>query len=165
MNALQSAMRRRDEAFTLVELSISVFVMVLMLAMAIPSLSGVLRDRRLRRSLNDMNKLVQTAQERSVAERRPYLITWGKDRVDVQAEAFSGDEDRAPISTLRVRKGDAFSLNLPAALAENPPAEWIFWPSGTCEPAIVSFKGADGSWTARYSPLTARAEIASYASK
>src|SRR5437588_289644 len=50
-----------------------------------------------------------------------------------------------------------------ALLAEKYPAEWIFWPSGTCEPAIVRFQGPAGSWTANYSPLTARPEITNYA--
>jgi Tfp pilus assembly protein FimT len=158
-------MRRTERAFTLVEMSIAVFVMVLMLALAVPSLSGVMRDRRLRRSLIDMNKLVQLAQERSVSERRPYLISWQKDHLILRPEAFAKGQQQVPTSTLRLRNGDAFLLNLPAALADDPPADWVFWPSGTCEPAVVSFKGVDGSWSARYSPLTAHAEVTTYAAR
>lgn len=158
-------MHRREQAFTLIEMSIAVFVMLLMLALAIPSLNGVLRDRRLRRSLDGMNKLVALAQERSVSERRPYLISWEKDSLVLHPENFGKDEARAPTSTIRLRNGDAFWLKLTAALDDDPPGDWVFWPSGTCEPAMVSFKGVDGAWTARYSPLTARAEITSYAAR
>lgn len=158
-------MRRNELAFTLIEISISVFIMIMLLALAVPSLNGVMKDRRLRRSLDEMNRLVQTAQERSVTERRAYLISWQKDHLIVRPESFKKDEEEAPISTLQLRKGDAFLLKLPAALAKNPPADWVFWPSGTCEPAIVSFKGPDGSWTAKYSTLTARAELSDYAAK
>lgn len=158
-------MHRNARAFTLIELSIAMFVMLMVLALAIPSLAGVLRDRRLRRSLDDMNRLVQVAQERSVTERRPYLISWEKKSIVVRPESFQQGEQREATTTLRLRNGDAFLLNLPAALADDPPPDWAFWPSGTCEPAVVSYKGADGSWSARYSPLTGRAELATYATR
>jgi hypothetical protein len=54
-------------------------------------------------------------------------------------------------------------MELPAALAKKTPAEWIFWESGVCEPARISFAGSAGKWTAEYSPLSALAEIISYA--
>jgi len=158
-------MRRHRHGFTLIEIAISVFIMLLLLVMAVPSLSGVMADRRLRRSLDDLNNLVRMAQERSVADRRPYLISWEKDHLVLEPEAFAKGEDPVPTATLQLRKGDAFLLSLPAALTDDPPAQWAFWPSGTCEPAVVSFKGVDGSWTARYSSLTARSELSNYATR
>ena len=56
-------------------------------------------------------------------------------------------------------RGESLKFAFPAAIEEDPPPEWIFWPSGNCEPAVVSYRGRDGGWTANYSPLTARAEI------
>ncbi|MFN2475581.1 MAG: Tfp pilus assembly protein FimT/FimU [Chthoniobacterales bacterium] len=158
-------MRRNERAFTMIEMAIAVFIMLLLMGLAIPSLNGVLKDRRLRRSLDDMNKLVRSAQERSVSERRPYLISWQKDRVILRPESFARDEAKQPTTTLTLRKGDAYLLKLPLALIDDPPADWIFWSSGTCEPAIVSYKGADGSWSAKYSALTARAEMIQYAAR
>ena len=158
-------MRRHRHGFTLIEIAISVFIMLLILVMAVPSLSGVMADRRLRRSLDDLNRLVRLAQERSVADRRPYLIAWQKDHLIVRPEGFKKGEEEIATATMNLHRGDAFILALPAALTENPPAEWAFWPSGTCEPAIVSFKGVDGSWTAKYSSLTARAELTDYATR
>lgn len=158
-------MRKNAEAFTLIEIAISVFILLLLLAMAVPSLNGVLADRRLRRSLDDLTKFVQTAQERSVSERRAYLITLGKDQLVLHPETLEKNEERTPMPALKVRKGDGFSLQLPAALIKDPPGEWIFWPTGTCEPALITFKGADGTWTARYSGLTVQPELSSYAAK
>ena len=158
-------MRKKTQAFTLIELAIAIGILLLMLMLAVPSLRGVLAERRLRRSFDEMNGLVRTAHERSVKERRAYLITWDKDQILLHPEALAEGETKKPLSILKLRSGDAFLLNLPAALVENPPAEWIFWPSGACEPAIVSFKGNDGTWTALYSPLTASAELSSYAAR
>jgi hypothetical protein len=79
-------------------------------------------------------------------------------------EIAEGDPD-IPTATLVLDKGQAYLLRLPATLEKNPPAQWIFWPSGVCEPANVRFKGPDGSWEVNYSPLTARPEIVRYAAK
>jgi hypothetical protein len=138
---------------------------MLLLLLAVPSLNGVLADRRLRRSLNSFNNLVRQAQERSVADRRSYLIIWDKDHVLLRPEAFAKGEEIKPTAEFQLDREDAMKLALSAALTKNPAAEWIFWPSGTCEPATVQFKGAAGSWTANYSPLTARPELTNYAAR
>ncbi|MEP6809124.1 MAG: prepilin-type N-terminal cleavage/methylation domain-containing protein [Chthoniobacterales bacterium] len=157
-------MRRNRQAFTLIEISISVLIMLLLLVMAVPSLQGVMADRRLRRSYDDLNKFVRLAQQRSVEDRRPYLIEWRKDHLILRPEAFAkGEDPKVATATFPLQKGDAFLLTLPAALTKNPPAEWVFWPAGICEPATVSYKGVPGSWTANYSSLTARGELSNYA--
>lgn len=158
-------MHRNERAFTLVEMAIAIFIMLLLIGLAVPSLSGVFKDRRLRRSIDEMNTLVRSARERSVAERRPYLISWQKGQIVVRPEAFTKDEAEEPISKLVLHRGDAFLLKLPAALVDDPPADWVFWPSGTCEPALVSFQGVDGTWTAKYSALTGLPELTSYAAR
>ncbi|MEP6937749.1 MAG: hypothetical protein ABI871_06740 [Chthoniobacterales bacterium] len=147
------------------EIAIAVFILLLLVMLAVPSLNGVLKDRRLRHSLDSLNGLVRQAQERSVAERRSYLIIWNKDALALRTETYSKGEKAGPVATLRVSPGDSFSLKLPAALIKDAPAEWIFWPSGTCEPATIGFKGNDGHWTATYSPLTARPTLSNYATK
>ncbi|PYK93938.1 MAG: hypothetical protein DME36_07585, partial [Verrucomicrobia bacterium] len=76
-------------AFTLIEIVITVFILMLVLLLAVPSLNGVLADKRLRRSLEGFNNLVRQAQERSVAERRAYLIVWRDKEVVLRPEAFA----------------------------------------------------------------------------
>ena len=156
---------QRRAGFTLIEITISVFILLILLSLAIPSVSGVLADRRLKKSLEAMNQIVREAQERSVREHRPYLIEWQKKAVILRPESFVEGDAKAPAATLVLEKGHAFRLRLPAALVKDPLAQWIFWPSGTCEPANVSFKGPEGSWEVNYSPLTTRPEIVRYATK
>jgi type II secretory pathway pseudopilin PulG len=156
---------QRFRAFTLIEIVLAVFILMLLLGLAVPSLIGVVADRRLRHSLDDFNKLVHQAQERSVTERRAYLIVWGKDRVFLRPEAFVKGEQLKPTAQLQLNRGEVLKLSLPAALTKKHPAEWIFWPSGTCEPATVQFQGASGSWTSNYSPLTVRSELTNYAAR
>jgi prepilin-type N-terminal cleavage/methylation domain-containing protein len=154
-------MQRRD-GFTLVELAIAVTIMLVVLLLAVPSLTGVLADKRLRRSLDGVNSLVLQAQERSISERRSYLIVWRDKQFALRPEGFIQGEDRRPVATLGWQKGDSFTLSFPAALEEEPPSEWIFWPSGNCEPAVVTYRGANGTWKAKYSALTGRPELISY---
>ena len=149
--------------FTLIEIALSIFILLLLLVLAVPSFSGVIANRRLKQSLDEFNNLVRQAQERSVSERRPYLIVWGKNNIVVQPEVFAENEEITPKAEFRPTRGSTLKLSLPVALAEKYPAEWIFWPSGTCEPATIRFQGPAGSWTANYSPLTARPEITIYA--
>lgn len=154
---------QRARGFTLIEIALAIFILMLLLMLAVPSFTGVIANRRLKESLDGFNNLVRQAQERSVTERRPYLIVWGNNNVVVRPEAFAEDEEAKAKAEFRTSRGSTLRLSLPVALMEKYPAEWIFWPSGACEPAIVRFQGPAGSWTANYSPLTGRPEITSYA--
>jgi Tfp pilus assembly protein FimT len=156
---------QRLRGFTLVEVVLAVFILMLLLALAVPSLTGVLADRQLKRSLDGFNNLVRLAQGRSVTERRPYLIVWSKKKVVARPEGFAEGEEVKATAEFALGRGEALKLSLPAALTKKHPAEWIFWPSGTCEPAIVQFNGRSGSWAADYAPLTARAKVTNYAPK
>lgn len=158
-------MRSSRAGFTLVEIVIAVTIMITLLWLAIPSLEGVFADGKLRVSLDGFNKLVREAQERSVAEHRAYLIVWTDKNVSLQPEVFAKDEDKKAIATFELERGTVLTLSLPAALSSKPAGEWIFWPTGTCEPAIVHFEGRAGTWTANYSPLTAHDELTNYATR
>ena len=157
-------MRRRD-GFTLIELAIAVCIMMVILLLAVPSVRGVLADRQLRRSLNNVNRLVAQAQERSIAERRSYLIVWREKQFALRPESFLQGEERKAVATVNWEKNEAVTLTFPDAIDEAPPSEWVFWPSGNCEPAVVTYRGASGAWRAKYSALTARPKITDYATR
>jgi type II secretory pathway pseudopilin PulG len=147
----------------LIEIIISIFILMLVLVMAVPSVNGVLADRRLRRSLDNFNGLVHEAQGHSLAEHRAYLVVVTSKTVEVRPEAPRKGDDPHPLVQFPLAKNEGVKLVLPSALTKNPPPEWIFWPTGTCEPAQVQFIGRDGTWTATYSPLTAQATLTNYA--
>jgi prepilin-type N-terminal cleavage/methylation domain-containing protein len=154
---------QRRQGFTLIEIVIAIFILLLLLMLAVPSLTGVLADRRLRRSLDRVNNLVNQARERSVREHRPYLVVVNTKAIEVRPEVFAKGEAPASVAQLPLVRTESIKLTLPAALTKDPPAEWIFWPSGTSEPAIVQYIGRDGTWTANYSALSGRPELTKYA--
>jgi type II secretion system protein H len=153
----------RRQGFTLVEIVIVIFILLLILGVAIPSLSGVFADKRLHHSLDRFNELVREAHERALADRRAYLIAWSDHDIRLQPATFLKDEPQNPTDTMVIGRGDKWHLHLPAALTGQTPPEWIFWESGVCEPARVTFSSGDGSWTADYSPLTGLADVLAYA--
>ena len=155
----------RRPGFTLLELGIAVVILVLLMMLAVPSMSGVIADKRLRKSLDGFNAVVRQAQQRSMTERRPYLVIVADGKVGLRAEGLFRSESPEPEMKLKLGKNESLSIVFPAALYENVPPEWIFWPSGNCEPAVVTYRGRDGSWKANYSALTARSETVSYVAK
>src|SRR5690349_761831 len=141
---------QRGKGFTLIEIAISVFILALLLLLALPSVSGVLADRRLTRSLDAMNDIVRMAQAHSVQERRTYVREWQKRPIRRHPRAPKEDHPDPPPATLPLAEGDAYILRLPAALEKGPVAKWVFSPSGTCEPAVVRFKDPEGAWQVNY---------------
>ena len=120
--------------------------------LAVPSLTGVFASRRLKQSLDGFNNLVHQAQERSVMERRPYLIVWNQNGVLLRPEVFGEDEEVKATAQFGVSKGSVLRLYLLAALEEKHRWEWIF-------------SGPPGGWTANYSHLTVQPEITQYAAR
>jgi type II secretion system protein H len=154
---------RREDGFTLIEIVLAVFILMLVLLLAVPSLSGVLADRRLRTTLDRFNALVNTAHEQSMAEHRPYLVVIGSKSIEVRPEVVTKDDDPAPTAELPLEDRASLKISFPAAMIKEPPAEWIFWPSGVCEPAVVEYLGRSGTWAVSYSALSARPEVTKYA--
>src|SRR3954463_16253755 len=118
----------RRAGFTLVELAIAVVILVLLMMLAVPSMSGMLADRRLRKSLDGFNAIVREAQERSVTERRPYLIVWYEGKIGLRPEGLLRGEDPEPAVKMRLGKKESLKVSFPAALFDDAPPEWIFWP-------------------------------------
>ncbi len=156
------ARSKNAAGFTLMEIVIAVFILLLLLGLAVPSLNGVLADKRLHHSLDRFNDLVRQAHERSLAERRAYLIVFGEQGVSLQPVAFLKTEEHKAIDSMALARGEKWRIELPAALTKKTPAEWIFWESGVCEPARISYAGSNGKWTAEYAPLNALADLTTY---
>ena len=110
---------RRAAGFTLLEMVIAISILLLIIGLAVPSLNGVIADKRLRRSLDDFNDLVHQAQERSVAEHRAYLLVWARTaEVVLRPETFTKDEPVKPAAQFVMTQGETVMLRLPSALSK-----------------------------------------------
>lgn len=150
-------MRACRAGFTLLELCLALLIGALVIMMAIPSVSGLIAEQRLKRSFDRFDQLVATAVSRSTAEQRAYALTLEDHRVQLvplEDKAHPGTEDGLDLSD-----DEKIEFQFPAALARHPAAKWVFWNNGLCEPAVVSFQSSTGTWQVRYDPLTAHGQF------
>jgi len=149
--------------FTLLEVSLAIMIALILMAVAIPSLTGVLGDAKGQTVFSTFDALVQEARERSLQEQRNYVLVWGRDRVVLlRPEEPANRAETEGAQRWKIEKGEVLDLKLPAALTAKgatPDAIWTFWADGVCEPAEVRYKGAAGAWSAVYNPFTAQAEV------
>src|SRR5689334_18325480 len=123
---------RREGGFTLFEIILAVFIAVLLILLAIPSIEGVFAEGRMKRSFEAFDELVRTAQSRSLAEQRAYVLAWEKGRIALRPDELRPEDDASGVAQLDVANDESYELELPAALLPHPPTVWVFWPSGTC---------------------------------
>ena len=141
-------------AFTLLEICLTLAIGVVLILLAVPSVSGLLAGQRLHESYDRFEQFANGARSRSLREQKPFLLYWEKDGIALLSAARDMHGERTVVDRLNFAKDEVFALERPAALMKKPPEEWYFWPSGVCEPVIVSYKGHGGSWRVSFNPLT-----------
>lgn len=158
-------MLRARAGFTLIELMLAIAIAIILLMMALPSMSGISAEKELRASFEKFDGFARQAQMKAVSQQRSWVIVWEKERILLAPEAPTGEElqngsaegqDSIPVS-----ENDHWTVNRPASLLppKDTPQIWTFWRSGTCEPLEVTYEGPVGWWTAQYNPLTGHGEI------
>jgi len=149
--------------FTLLEIILAILIAVVVMAVAIPSLTGVLGGSKAQSSFSDFDAMVQEARTLSLAQERNYVIVWGRDKeVLMRPETPADRAEALGLRKWTIEKDETLELELPAALPAKggkPDAIWTFWANGICEPAEVRYQGAAGKWKARYNPFTVQAEV------
>jgi type II secretory pathway pseudopilin PulG len=154
---------KNREAFTLFELCIAIFIGVMILLAAVPSIQGVIEDQRAKKLFNQFDDLAREASSRAVTEKRAYVIEWDEDGsgVTLHPEKPGPNDQPQPGDHMDFGERLAPDLILPAAMTKEPPPVWTFWPTATCEPAKVICHVPAAPWTATYDPLTEQAVFTS----
>lgn len=146
----------RSHGFTLLEILLALCIGLLLITIAIPSVSGMLREQKLKQSFEEFDEFVRQAQTRSVTERRTYAMVWDETGIDLRVADTTRDESEPEKTRFSFEEGAEWALDRPAALVKKPVWEWPFWRSGTCEPVVVHYRGSAGTWSVEYSGLTAQ---------
>ncbi len=147
----------------------------MLLLIAIPSVSGMVREQKLRATFQEFDNFVRAAQNRAITDRRTYVMVWDKEGIDlIPLDPTAPDSELVPppgsadapleeqpeeANFFPFSEESAWSLQRPAALVKEPIWEWPFWRSGLCEPVIVHHESEAGSWSAEYSGLTGRGRV------
>ncbi len=155
----------RPRAFTLLELAVVIALALLILAIALPSLDGMFAAGRLQRTMDTFENFAATARDRSVAEGRVYVMVWSKKKIRLVPDGPPREGLDEIEQVFTPGDGELYSLILPSAIDPDPAPEWTFWPTGSCEPANIFYKGPVGSWEMNYAPLSARPSVHSFVAK
>ncbi len=142
---------RRISGFTLIEICLAVAIGLLIVTMMVPSVGGLFAEQKLKRSFEEFDRFVRSAQLKSVSERRDYVMLFADDGISLEPANPTEEMEHFTLPD-----SADIVLDRPVALQKNPSMEWFFWKSGTCEPVVVSYKGEAGRWVVKYEPLTAR---------
>ena len=146
----------RRAAFTLLEICLTLLIGVMIILLAVPSVAGLLADQRLHESYARFEKFAGEARWHSLSEQKPIVLVWDKHVILMCKTDRDSRGDPVVVDRLAVAENEEFILNRPAALLPKPAAEWTFWPNGTCEPVVVSYKGAAGQWQVSFDALSTR---------
>lgn len=157
-------MTRSRSGFTLLEIMLAIAIGVLIISLAVPSVSGLMAEQKARRSFDAFEELVQMARQQAIRTRLPSRLLLEKKQIVLQAENGATDEAaNEPGAVLPIEDEEEYAFQFPAALEPEPAAVWTFWPTGGCEPVVVSYAGPDAKWTAAYDALTTLPEYATEA--
>jgi type II secretory pathway pseudopilin PulG len=151
-------MAPRNAAFTLLEICLTLAIGMILILIAVPSIVGLLSEQRLHDSYDRFEQFANRARAQSFKEQKTYHLVWDKNSVImepvVRLKGEAATSERLPIA-----KGESYTIERVAALTKNPPAEWTFWPSGTCEPVIISYRGPAGTWRVSFTAFTTRGTL------
>lgn len=156
-------MFRSRSGFTLLEIMLAITIGVLIMALAVPSVSGLMEEQRARRSFDAFEGLVRQARQRAMQTRLPSRLLLEKGQIVLQSDAVSADKSVEPAVSFPIGEEEQYSFQFPAALDPAPTAVWTFWPTGGCEPAVISYLGPEAKWTATYNALTTQPDYATEA--
>lgn len=158
-------MSKRQSGFTLIEIMLAVSIVIMILVMIVPSVSGMSAEKRLLVTFEKFNDVVRKAQLNAVEQQRSWVLVWGEGVVSLQPNEPTPEErldgGAGAREDFEFGEDELYRIERPASLlpADQTPGEWTFWRSGACEPVFVTYEGPAGAWRAQYNPLTGRGEI------
>jgi hypothetical protein len=179
--------KKARSGFTILEMLISMFLIMMILGVAIWSISSTRKERRLMDPAVTLRSFAKKALKSSVAEQRSYSIYFYahafvlEETYPVFAEEDAGPGDLGESLFAEEEVGEVPLENMVVSLRhdlaedvglevrrwnspdwfvgeEELPAEWIFTPSGLCEPLSVRFMIGEGYVEIDFNPLTAGVE-------
>ena len=137
--------------FTLLEMLAAVTIALMMIGLALPSMRGLLAEKRLRERMAEFEEVVRQAASLAKSSRQEVRIRWFKEGLGVVTENTRADE--VPSIAFEFQKDEVLELRRVAARQGNPPPEWSFWPNGIREPVEVACSSPQGVWGLRFGPF------------
>ena len=155
---------RSDQGFTLLEMGLVLFILLIIAGMAIPMTTGMIAQERLKGQARELQDYASSARKLAVTENRPYEIL-------LTDKGFSLERyltgEKAKVDVVRSKKlasNVSYTVQRWGEKGFGKPAResWVFQPDGLCEPIRVHFESKGGWVEYTFNPLTARPRDESY---
>lgn len=153
-----------EAGFTLLEMGLVLFILLVIAGAAIPVTSGLIAQERLKSQARELQDYATSARKLAVTEGRPYEIIL--DPAGFSLEPFSSDpkQKAAVVSRVKLASSIRYSIRRwgEKDFGNASGKSWVFQPDGICEPIRVHFENRDGWIEDTFNPLTARPQDESY---
>ncbi len=176
-------------AFTLIEVALAMFIVVLVIGIGLPFATGMGRESQLREPASELKRMALTARRRAVTQQktveillendryvlRDAVLKDPSDRLHIAPEpsrtrqprtlSLQGQSDATPISSYSLPKNVTYVVKRwdETKFGTKTDANWRFLPTGLCEPITVHFNRDEDFIEFSFNPLTAQTEDESFA--
>ncbi len=153
--------RHSLQGYTLLEICLVLVIIAVVIGLAIPNITSLMTDERMRGTARGFSELATTARRLSVSEGRAYVIEFDERccvlrPIEKGARGYSAQEEaseqvfKLPANiTWQVERWNSGEYRRPKG------ERWVFGTSGLSEPVRVKFRGGGESWfVVSFSPLT-----------
>ena len=159
--------------FTLIEVALAMFIVVLVIGIGLPFATGIGRETQLRDPASELKKLALTARRRAVTQQKTVEILLENSGFVLRDAVFdettnrakiTSETDKSEISSYHLSKGTTYSVKRwdETKFSTKTDARWRFLPTGLCEPITVHFSRDGDFLEFSFNPLTAQTEDESF---
>ncbi len=165
MSATGSEHMRPRHAFTLIELSIAVFILALVVAVAMPAFVRSYNSQLLAETARTFATTCQLARVQAVTQQRKATLHMDLERqvfwvtqTAMVGEGEEGDEQTLKVYELPKRVTIVSAERVDESDRQGRLVEATFYPNGTCDSLTVVFRGVErGGLGATLDPITCQA--------
>lgn len=153
----------KTRGFTLIEILAALFLVSLILAIAIPKAGNLFLQEQIRGTARKLELFAKTARTRALNEQQPYRLFFEKNSFMV--EPLTKEKKEGFRTSYRLPGGvlsQMRSWNEKGNWKKMDKLNWIFQPTGICEPLYFRFSKENAWLEMEFNPLTASSQNESF---
>lgn len=183
---IRSRLGRRARAFTLIEIMVSLVLITLIIGIGVLSLDSLNDEKKLRTPAGKMRDMAREAMRRAITKQRSFSIFINQNffmlretyvrqedvdkfhkeqNAQFQQKSLFEDEDvvkptQRIVERYELTEGMTIQMRrwIDSEFSEPKGLEWVFSPSGICEPVTIRFSNEKGYIEMDFNPLTAKVQ-------
>lgn len=127
-----TALMRRQNAFTLIELTLVTIILLTLVGLSIPLFKRTFSDLSAKNTAFNISKLINYAQESAVIARKNFKLVFNLEKGSYQLFEVDASVNPPLLKKIRSRYGRLFSLPKELKFSGNR-KEFVFYPDGHCD--------------------------------